>query len=84
MEKPDTTPLYIRFADESGETKVIVQDGPQRRLDAARALYRKRYNEGYSLSEQGFSEAAQGVLDRANAALRAAEEAYAAARGRTT
>jgi hypothetical protein len=85
--KPDTTPLYIRFADEDGEHKVIVQDAVQQRLDAARAIYRKQYDKGYSLSERGHSEMAQRILDNANAALREAEEAYAAARargGRTT
>lgn len=76
--KPDTTPLYIQM----GATKVIVQDEAQRRLDAARAIYRKQYDRGYLLSQKGQDEQAQRILDNANAALRAAEADYAAARQR--
>jgi hypothetical protein len=76
--RPDTTPLYIQM----GFTKVVVNDEAQRRLDAARAIYRKQYDKGYLLSQKGQDETAQRILDNANAALRAAEEGYAAARAR--
>lgn len=74
MEQIDTTPLYFNGA--------IVQDQTQRRLDAARAAYRRSYDRGYLLSEQGRHEVAQRILDAANADLCKAELAYAAARGR--
>jgi len=73
MEKPDTSPLRT-------ESGAIIVDEAQRKLDAARALYRKRYNQGYSLSEQGHSVRAQRLLDTANAELRSAEEQYAETR----
>jgi len=76
--KPDTAPLYIQM----GATRVIVQDEAQRRLDAARAIYRKQYDRGYLLSQKGQDETAQRILDNANAALRSAEADYAAARAR--
>ena len=59
---------------------MIVMDQAQKELDQARALYRRRYNRGYSLSEQGHAERAQAILDAANADLRAAEQKFAAAR----
>lgn len=76
MDKPDTTPLYLTVEGQ----RVIVMDETQRRLDAARAIYRKQYDRGYNLSERGDSETAQRILDNANAALRAAEADYAKAR----
>jgi len=84
--KPDTTPLYLTFGVGQGE-RVIVMDETQRRLDAARAIYRKQYDRGFLLSQKGQDEQAQRILDNANATLRSAEEDYAAARargGRTT
>src|SRR5262245_52292900 len=78
MERPDTTPLYIAI----GDGKAIIQDETQRRLDAARTIYRKQYDRGYALSARGDSEKAQRILDNANTALRAAEAQYAEARGR--
>jgi hypothetical protein len=81
MSRPDTTPLYLTFGVGQDE-KVIVQDETQRRLDAARAIYRKQYDRGYLLSQKGQDEQAQRILDNANAALRSAEEDYAKARAR--
>jgi hypothetical protein len=60
----------------------IVEDDAQRRLDSARAVYRRQYDKGYSLSERGESDRAQRILDQANAALRQAEFGYARSRGR--
>jgi hypothetical protein len=73
-EKPDTSPLRING--------VIVQDGIQANLDTARRRYRREYDRGYLLSEQGHSEHAQRVLDTANSELLLAETKYAKARGR--
>ena len=73
--RPDTSPLRT-------ESGAIVVDDAQRRLDEARAVYRRQYDRGFSLSERGFDGPAQAILDDANAALRIAEHVYAAARGR--
>jgi len=40
------------------------------RLDKAHRAYRRAYNRGYSLSEQGYAEKAQAILDKANLDLR--------------
>jgi len=74
MDKPDTSPLRIGG--------VIVQDGVQSNLDTARRRYRREYDRGYMLSEQGHHDHAQRVLDAANSELLLAEKKYAAARGR--
>ena len=75
MKRIDTSPLRT-------VSGAILVDDVQRRLDAARKQYRKQYDRGYLLSEQGSHGAAQRILDAANAALRKAEQEYAAARGR--
>jgi len=77
MSKPDTSPLRT-------ESGAIVVDEVQKNLDHARGLYRRQYDRGFLLSQKREAEKAQSILDRANKALREAEEAYAAARGRTT
>lgn len=74
-EKPDTTPLRING--------VIVQDGVQANLDTARRRYRREYDRGYLLSEQGHDLHAQRVLDEANRELLLAETKYAQARSRS-
>ena len=73
-ERPDTTPLRING--------VIVQDGAQANLDTARRRYRREYDRGYLLSEQGHDDHAQRVLDAANHELMLAERKYAQARSR--
>ena len=73
-EKPDTSPLRLGG--------VIVHDGIQANLDTARRKYRREYDRGYLLSEQGHAEHAQRVLDEANSELLLAEQKYAKARGR--
>lgn len=73
-ETPDTSPLRL--------DGVIVQDAIQASLDTARRAYRREYDRGYLLSEQGHAEHAQRVLDDANRELRAAEMRYAQARKR--
>ena len=59
---------------------MIVVDAVQRKLDEARAVYRRQYDKGYMLSMRGRDEEAQRILDRANAALRRAEIDYDEAR----
>jgi hypothetical protein len=73
-EQFDTSPLRING--------VIVQDGAQANLDTARRRYRREYDRGYLLSEQGHAEHAQRVLDAANHELMLAERKYAQARSR--
>jgi outer membrane protein TolC len=73
--KIDASPL--RTADGA-----IIVDGPQRKLDEARKVYRQRYDRGYVLSMTGRDTEAQRILDSANAALLKAEQEYATARGR--
>jgi len=72
--RPDTSPLRING--------VIVQDGVQANLDTARRRYRREYDRGYLLSEQGHADHAQRVLDEANRELLLAEQKYAQARSR--
>ena len=75
MSTIDTSPLRTT-------TGAVIVDSAQRRLDQARRNYRRAYNRGYALSEQGDAERAQAILDQANAVLRVAEQEYATARGR--
>jgi len=56
---------------------MILYDDALKKLDAARAKYRRDYDQGYGLSERGDYERAQQILDKANADLRAAEAEYA-------
>jgi len=72
--KPDTSPLRQNGA--------VVLDTVQRDLDTARRRYRREYDRGYLLSEQGHADHAQRVLDAANSELLLAERKYAQARGR--
>ena len=74
MAKPDTSPLRVHGA--------ILVDEAQRELDEARRIYRREYDQSYSLSERGLWKRGEKILDAANARLRRAEERYAAARGR--
>ena len=60
---------------------MILMDKAQRDLDAAAKRYRKQYDKGYILSQQGEDERAQRILDRANTEYDAAKAAFAKARG---
>jgi len=46
-------------------------------LDTARRRYRREYDRGYLLEQQGHAEHAQRVLDAANRELKKAEDRYA-------
>lgn len=71
--RPNTEPLRI-------PSGAIVVDDVQRKLDAAKAAYRREYDRGYGLAERGSDIEAQRILDRANAKLREAEVEYEASR----
>jgi len=51
-------------------------------LEAARRRYRREYDRGYLLEQQGHHVHAQRVLDEANRELKLAEEKYVKAGGR--
>lgn len=55
---------------------MIVMDSNYRELEKARKRYRKAYNRGFLLQQQGDYEGGQRILDRANAELREAEARY--------
>ena len=54
----------------------MLMDTAQTALDEAAAKYRRAYNRGYSLSEQGEDRKAQRILDRANAEYDAAKRVF--------
>jgi len=56
--------------------------GAQFALDAARRRYRREYDRGYLLEQQGHADHAQRVLNAATAELQKAEARYAKRRGR--
>jgi hypothetical protein len=56
--------------------------GAQYALEAARRRYRREYDRGYLLEQQGHADHAQRVLDEANRELRLAEQKYEQARRR--
>lgn len=60
---------------------MIIVDQHQKELDKARALYRRRYNRAYNLSEQGFDQKANALLAQANARWEEAQARFRRARG---
>jgi len=51
-------------------------------LEAARRRYRREYDRGYLLEQQGHADHAQRVLDEANRELKLAEDKFRKAGGR--
>ena len=58
----------------------IYNDALQQDLDAARRKYRRAYDRGFLLSQQGEDVEGQRILDAANRMLAKAEANFAAAR----
>lgn len=59
-----------------------LQDAAQSQLDRAAAKYRREYDRGYLLSQQGDSERAQRILDKANREYARAKAIFEATTGR--
>jgi hypothetical protein len=61
---------------------VRIQDHAQNQLDRAARKYRREYDRGYLLSQQGDSERAQRILDKANREYAEAKRVFTMTTGR--